>query len=115
MFDLNAVRTDLATEIAALSMKTALDPRDVNPPVVVVGLPVVKDWLSPCVIDVDIEITAVAPPPGNLDAVEWLLDTTAALLDHFTDALATPSSFTPVAGQQPLPAYTLVLNQQVKE
>src|SRR5436190_23817885 len=114
MFDLNAARQDLATTLEAAGIKSTLDPRNVSAPITVVGLPVLTEWTGACVVNVDIEVTAVAPAPGNLDAIEWLLDTVAALIDLFPFSLASPTSFEVTQGQ-PLPAYTLVVSTQVKE
>lgn len=114
-FDLNGARADLADKLEAAGIKTTLDPRNVNPPITVIGLPVITEWNTACILSLDIEITPVAPPPGNLDAVTWLLDTVAQLLDLFPHALATPSSFDVTNQPNPLPAYTLVVSTQVKE
>lgn len=115
MFDLNGARQDLATVLETGGIKATTDPRNVNAPMVVVGLPTITEWIGACVVNIDIPITAVAPGPGNLDAVEWLLDTVAALLELFPFSLASPTSFEAVPGQQPLSAYALVVTTQVKE
>jgi hypothetical protein len=108
MFDLNAVRETLGEKLAAEGLAVTLDPRNVNPPIIVIGLPVVTGWPGPCAIACDIDITAVAPAPGNLDAVEQLLSMVGELLGLFPQATASPSSFETQASS-PLPAYTLTV------
>ena len=73
-FDLNALRETLAGKIEAEGLTVALDPRDVNPPCVLIGVPRVVGVLTGCAVAVELSVEIVAPPPGNLDALEWMLE-----------------------------------------
>jgi hypothetical protein len=112
-FDLNALRVDLAAALGAAGLPVALDPRNVSPPTVVVGLPNVVGWEGACVAAVEIDLTPVAPPPGNLDAVESLLDLVAALLGLYPFALARPATLE--VGGQLLPAYSITVTTTAKD
>lgn len=114
MVDLNGLRVELAGKLGAEGLPVTLDPRNVSPPVVVVGLPVVTAMVTPCVWAVDIDVHAVAPAPGNLDAVEWLLDTIAAVLLVTGGPRAEPTAFDPApgSGAAPLPAYVCTVSTE---
>ena len=81
---------------------------------VVVGLPVVTSRLGPCAYAVDIDIKPVAPPPGNLDAIEWLLGAVPLILDALNLDVAVPDHMEVQPGQ-PLPCYTLTLSTEITE
>jgi hypothetical protein len=56
----------------------------------------------------------VAPPPGNLDAIEWLLGAVVLVLDTLNLDTAVPDHMEVQPGQ-PLPAYTLTFTTEAKE
>jgi hypothetical protein len=108
--DLGAVRADIAAKITAAVgglYPVTLDVRDVNPPCVVVGLPRVIGPATVCTAKVEVDVHVVAPPPGNADAVDWLL---LAAADVYAAAHArTADPVTYPIGTQSLPAYRLVV------
>lgn len=114
MYDFNGFRADLAGKLAATGLHVTLDPRNVTPPMVVVGLPEITGRLTACSVAVTVDVTPVAPPPGNQDAIGWLLDALATILDATAWESASPSSFS-LSPTQDLPAYTVAVSATVTE
>ena len=74
--DLNAVRDELAAEIAVALGETVLvttDSRSISPPCVLLGVP---SWevSTARTLRVFLPIHVLAVPPGHGDAVRWMLD-----------------------------------------
>ena len=82
MIDVNALRDELAATVAAAlgeGVRVVTDPRAVNPPVVLVGVPVttVADVRTATLL---FPVHLITPGPGNDDAVRWQLGLLGPLL-----------------------------------
>lgn len=106
MSDLGDARAVLAGKVAAAGLRVSVDPREVNPPCVLIGTPTSITRVGGCALEEVVPVFAVAPPPGNADAVDWLLDTVETLFGVLTDATdAVPTVIT--VGVLEAPAYEL--------
>lgn len=85
------------------------DPRNVQPPAVLVDLPTIES-LSGEVVQLTIPVVAIAPPPGNLDSVNKLIDLMDTVLSAFETASVTTTTADPgiyQLGQLELPSYSI--------
>ena len=106
MSALQDARVELAGKVAAEGLRVVTDPRDVNPPCVLIGPPATIVRRAGCGLEAAVPVLIIAPPPGNEDALVWQLDTLEVLysvLPAVTDAAATVVA---VAGAD-APAYEL--------
>lgn len=106
---LTAARAELVTKITGTGLRVVTDPRDANPPCVIVGLPAGLTRRNACTIAGTVAVTAVAPPPGNDDAAGWLLDVVDQLAVLVGWTGADPSTWTPTGAGSELPAYTMTV------
>lgn len=93
----------LVDQLTAAGLNATCDPRNVNPPCVLVEPPslVVR---NPATTELRFSLLALVPPPGNLDAVRALLDMADAIteqVDNCTDG--EPTTW----GPTDLPAYRM--------
>lgn len=102
----------LVDDLEAANLVVVIDPRNARPNSVIVGPPVVEQMNNDnytCTFPV----TAVSPPPGNLDAVRYLYDLADTILQVSpVTATATPTTY--AVGGQELPAYEIQLPYIVK-
>ena len=106
-------RTVIADKLAAAGVAyVTLDPR-AGPPCVLVGLPTrggqpaigIGAW--PCMFTIEI----VGTPPGDADAVSWMLDQLETVLTVLPADDYAPSTVT--RGDVELPAYVVTVNRPV--
>ena len=94
-------RAQLAGKIAAGGTVVTMDPRAL-PPCVLLGAPEfvrtvgVGGWL------INYPVHVIAAPPGNADALDWMLDTVEAVIAAAGFAPFTPGTY----GDTSNPAYT---------
>lgn len=95
--------------LTAANLPVVSDSRNVAPPCVLVDTPSIRS-LGVDVAELTIPVVAVAPPPGNVEALNTLL----ALVDDVLAACTTASASTVTAepgvyniGNQELPAYNV--------
>lgn len=105
---LNDVRTELAGKLAAAGLTATLDPVTV-PPFVLVGAPSATAAAGIGGWSVDFPIHVVAAPPGNLAALQWMLDQTEAVWG----ALGFAPAFPGIYGVDDNPAYQLTYRRDV--
>ena len=106
MSELGDARDVLAAKIAAAGLRVSTDPRELNPPCVLVGAPNIIVRVGSCALEEVVPVLVVAPPPGNADAVDWLLETVETLFGVITDVTqAVPITVT--VGAAEAPAYEL--------
>jgi hypothetical protein len=105
--DVAAARAEVIGRLELAGVDWVDDPRDAGPPIVIVGLPVVTGRQTGCVAAAVVNVTAVAPPPGNGDAVAWLLDTVGVLMGALDTFTATPTSWFTGSPGADLPAYVV--------
>jgi len=106
MGSLAATREELVEALAATGLRVVTDVRNINPPCVLVGVPfaieaAALDW---CNVAMQYPVSVVAPPPGNDDAIAWLLDHLPAVMKAVSGTTADPTIID--VGDVQLPAYT---------
>lgn len=97
------------TALAAAGLPVVADPRNARTPAVVIDAPSFRS-LSPGIAELTIPVYAVVTPPGNLDALDALLDLVDDVVDACTAAHAstvTGQAGTYNLGGKDLPAYNL--------
>lgn len=100
---------DFTQILVTAGLPVVSDPRNLQPPAVLVDLPSIESQTG-TVIRMTIPVVCVAPPPGNLDSLNRLLE----LMDDVYDAFETQSVYTLNAepglyqiGQMELPSYSI--------
>ena len=102
MSDIGDARETMAEKVAAAGLRAVLDPRELNVPCVLIGTPTIITREGFCALEAVIPVLAVAPPPGNADAVDWLLETVETLFGVLSDATqAVPTTVTVAAVEAP--------------
>lgn len=99
-------------QLATVGIRAVTDPRNVTPPCVLVEPPIITAVQSANLVQLEIPVSVIAPPPGNRDAIIGML----ALVDDIIGVLNVTSGSpgTYVAGNTELPAYNLNLNIQIR-
>lgn len=90
-------------QLTAAGLNATCDPRNVQPPCVLVEPPSLT-VRNPHTVEARFSLLALAPPPGNLDAVRTLLDMADAItesVDNTTDG--EPTTY----GSTDLPCYRM--------
>lgn len=108
---LNNARDALSAELSAAGLVVIDDPRNLRPNAVMIDPPSVNtpSYGQPnATLYLEFQVTAVAPPPANLDALKKLLDTVDVVLNTVAVTNANPSVYS--VGNQELPAYTINVN-----
>lgn len=101
--------------IGALSdagLPVVTDARNAQPPCVIVDPPAVSPVQSGYLVALSFPVTLVAPPPGNRDAVQWLLTAADDVLAAATVTGGGPGSYT--LGTVECPAYELTVTVQIQ-
>lgn len=106
---LHDVRLELAGKVTAQGVRAVTDPRDANPPCVIVGLPAGLSRRNACSIAGTVPVTAVAPPPGNDDAAVWLLELIEDLAPVLLWTDCVPATWSPGPNATDLPAYVMTV------
>lgn len=95
------------TALAGLGLTVVTDPRNARPLSAFVEAPTF-DTFSRDVSDISITVRLLAPPPGNDDALQWLLTKCDAIINSSLAVTAGQPS-TAIIGEQQLPAYDLTI------
>lgn len=109
---INDARDRLCAELAAAGLVVINDSRNVRPLGVIVSPPTINTpTLSSSApqMMVEFQVTAVAPPPGNLDAEKYLCDIVDTLIRTVDVVNGTPTTYDNGDAQQ-LPAYVCNVN-----
>lgn len=101
---LNDTRATIAAKLTAAGIPATLDPRQ-PPPCVLIDLPQIVTTAGIGGWGCEIDVVALAVPPGGVEAAAWLLDTAEMVLRTLGPALGGPGRYDP-AGKD-LPAFTL--------
>jgi len=112
--DFNAVRDQVAAQVAAAvgeGVRVTTDPRNITPPCVVVGVPVVTvDDVRTATVLVPVAI--IGTGPGNDEAVRWQLARLGEIVPNVRPILdARPGPYD--TGDRTLPALTAVVTRPV--
>lgn len=105
-------RDRLVTALETAGLKVATDARNARPLTVLVDPPTMtRSTASGTGSQVMLEfvITALAPPPGNLDALNWLSDTVDTITNIANVAAMSASAGVYSVGGQELPCYTVTV------
>lgn len=108
---LNAAREALSAELTAAGLVVIDDPRNARPNSIMIDPPAVTtpSFGQPnATLFLEFVVTALCPPPGNLDALKALLDAVDAVMDCVAVTSANPSVYS--VGNQELPAYSINVN-----
>jgi hypothetical protein len=109
---INDARDRLCAELAAAGLVVINDSRNVRPLGVIVSPPTINtptlNSVSPQMM-VEFQVTAVAPPPGNLDAEVYLCNIIDTIIKTVDVVNATPGTYDGNDGQT-LPAYICNVN-----
>ena len=106
------VVTDVVSQLDAAGLRATADPRDVNPPCVLVGPPTPSPngWTLArnCEIYL-VPLTALVPNTGRINALAALDLLTGAILDALEGIpdSCLPADFIGTGGGDPLPGYAL--------
>jgi hypothetical protein len=103
---ITAAREEIAAVIAAAGVAVTLDPRNVQPPSVVVDLPTNTVTRTGCVREAQIPVVVCGVPPGNADACRWIGDTADRLFPLLAVTREEAGEFSPAPGVE-LPAWTM--------
>jgi hypothetical protein len=111
--DLNDVREQIAQKLADAGFRVTLDPRNVNTPCVLVGLPrsMVANGMGWCDLSFELPVSLIAPAPGNLTNLSYLLEKLPDVMKAIEASTAEPDEIS--VGENDLPAYTTVLKLRV--
>lgn len=105
---LQAERRRVADALVAVGVaRVTLDPRNLNPPCVLVGVPSTVGHTTVCARAGQLPVFIVAPPPGNADAVAVMLDT-ADLCEGALDVESEQATSVAI-GDVEAPAYQLTV------
>lgn len=105
-------RDRLVTALETAGLKVATDARNARPLTVLVDPPTMTRSTgsgSGSQVMLEFTITALAPPPGNLDALNWLSDTVDTITSISTIAAMAASPGVYSVGGQELPCYTVTV------
>jgi len=114
--DIADTLANLARVLSEAGVRATIDPRDLNPPGVLVAAPTFR-WTFGGRLSVDYRLLVVVPSAGaanDLKAIGALLDQISAVLAG-APVTATPSAWPDAGGGDPLPAYELAWTATTKE
>jgi hypothetical protein len=113
MGTINDVREQIAQKIEAEGFRVTTDPRNLNTPCVLIGLPraVTNRGMNWCNVGMQLPVSLVAPAPGTAENVSWLLENLPTVMQIIGATTAEPDEIT--QGENELPAYTTVLQLNV--
>lgn len=98
--------TAVAGLVTAAGFQAVTDPRAVRPYCVFIELPTFTGFTK-AVADITIRLRLLAPPPGDANAAEWLLNTADTLMAVGNLAVIDGAPSIAMIGNQDLPAYDL--------
>lgn len=100
-------QTELVTSLSGLGLAVTTDPRNARPMCVVVRPPTFEiknyNWA-----DITFQIQIVAAPPGNSDAVDYMLTTADAIMDSEIVVIDGAPDVLDVGGQE-IPCYSMTV------
>lgn len=102
------VRTAIAAEITAAGFVPVTDPRNARPLTIFIELPTITA-VTYKVLDLTWTLRVLGPPPGNLDAIDWIFTTVDTLIQRADLAIVGGSPGLAQIGTQELPTYDLTV------
>lgn len=102
-----AAQSTLVASLEALGLAVVTDPRNARPMSVLVDPPVFTCFNSN-VADIEIGVKVLAAPPGNQDAVDYLISTADAIMDSAISLIRGIPGVIQIGGQE-VPTYDLTV------
>lgn len=99
-------------QLESVGIRAVTDPRNVTPPCVLVEPPVITAVQSAHLVQLEVPISVIAPPPGNRDAIMGMLRTVDLVIASVPVQNGAPGVY--VAGNTELPAYNLNTTIQIR-
>lgn len=99
-------------QLADAGITAIVDPRNIQPPCVMVEPPIITTVQSGTLVQLDFPITVIAPPPGNRDAIVGMLQTVDTIIGAVNITGGSPGSY--IAGTTDLPSYNLTSTIQIR-
>lgn len=97
MSTVGELRAGIVDTLTGAGIRATADPRNVNPPCVVVGM-AEGARVTGCAYEGTIPVSVVAPGAGHADAADWLDDTASTVAALIHPATWSPDTF-PMPGQ----------------
>jgi hypothetical protein len=99
-------RKAVVADVERVGLRVSLDPRALNPPCVLVGVPgLVTLGPGPCAVSITMPVYLVAPPPGSGANITYLTEHLLTLMDAIGAREARAVELSVGDGQVPAPAY----------
>ncbi len=99
---------DIKTAITAVGLVPVTDPRNARPLSAFIEAPRFSSFNNN-IADITIIVRVLAPPPGNDDALQYLMTKVDAMMGSDL-AISAGEPSTAIIGEQQLPAYDLTIN-----
>lgn len=99
-------------QLALVGIDAIIDPRNIQPPCVLVEPPSITTVQSGTLVQLEFGISVIAPPPGNRDAIIGMLQLVDEVIAAVPVTAGSPGSYT--AGPNELPAYNLTATVQIR-
>jgi len=99
--------TSVVNTLKALGLAVVTDPRNARPLTVFVEAPTFDNFNNN-VADITTTVRILAPPPGNQDALDWLVSRAWEIMGSDL-AVAAGRPSVALIGEQQLPAYDLTI------
>ena len=104
----NEARSTVVATLVALGLKTETDVRNARPMTVLVDPPTFTCFNSN-IAEIEIDLKVLAAPPGNQDAVDYLITTADTIMASTTLAVTDGRPIAVTVGDQQIPAYSLTV------
>lgn len=103
---------EVVSELNGAGLRVVADPRNIQPPCVIVEAPSISRGPSTHVLELEFPIAVVAPPPGNRDSALWMLSIADEIAGIYPIRDGAPGSYT--IGTTELPAYLLTITITIR-
>lgn len=98
---------EIVAQLDGAGLRAVADPRNIQPPCVIVEAPSVSRAPSVHVLELEFPIAVIGPPPGNRDSALWMLGAVDEIAGIFPIRDGSPGSYS--IGTTELPAYLLTI------
>jgi len=102
-----AAQQTLVSSLAALSLAVVTDPRNARPLSVLVGPPSFECF-NDQIADISFSVSILAAPPGNQDALDYLITTADTIMNSPISVLRGSPGMAIIGGQD-VPTYDLTV------
>jgi hypothetical protein len=109
--DLDGARQAVIGRLNAAGVVASGDPGALAPTVIVAGARLPFQVIAGPTVDVEFQIVCIHPPPGNAEAMSWLLGAGSSVVNAL--APCTAAGDTGTYGDPPQPAYTVTVTGEL--